>query len=155
MLSQDNKVQWMETTKESDVLFLWKMKAHHDTLNLLDDDERCASLAMTAESDEGSDSSDIQSDPTTTTTEACSCPFLEEVPMSEPDIYGQRHPIESAELIQCKLQEFDLAVAAIPPKSRQTIDIAEKQCPQLLTNQFKLLFLRCDCYNTAVSKLIN
>jgi hypothetical protein len=143
------------TTKESDFLFLWKMKARHGDNND-DDDERCASLAMTVESDEGSDSLDVHpTDPKQSSfpVRRSTCSFFgqQEVPMTDPDIYGQRHPIEGEELVQFKLREFDLAVAAIPPKSRQTVDTAETRCPQLLTNRFKLMFLRCDCFNAAVS----
>jgi hypothetical protein len=83
---------------------------------------------------------------------------------SDPDVYGQRHPIESPTLIATKLQEFNsLIQQQIDMYNSTTITtttkfkttksnepkfmIAERLCPNITTSTFKLLFLRCECYD--------
>lgn len=79
---------------------------------------------------------------------------------SPPDIYGQRHPIESPALITQKLQEFEnelLKTGSVHTASKKggTPDpnflLAERNCPDIVTPSFKLMFLRCECYDVANS----
>jgi len=71
-----------------------------------------------------------------------------------PDVYGQLHPIETPKLIETKLAEFDDLVAErtqkIDDKNKELIQ-ALKKCPDLLTKQFKLMFLRCEVFNTPLA----
>lgn len=69
------------------------------------------------------------------------------VPLSEPDIYGQRHPIENDTLIALKLVDFDFEVKQLDEQDKIALIMAQKQCPSLLTDPFKLMFLRCECFN--------
>jgi hypothetical protein len=67
------------------------------------------------------------------------------------DVYGQLHPLESRELVQDKLAEFDALLKEITEKeenetSKSLLQATEK-CPNLLTSDFKLIFLRCELFN--------
>jgi hypothetical protein len=68
-----------------------------------------------------------------------------------PDTYGQVHPLETPELLREKLAEFDDLVSRMPHKSAASLRVAERRCPELLTNGFKLMFLRADVFDTARS----
>lgn len=61
-----------------------------------------------------------------------------------PDIYGQVHPVESPELIQSKLAEFQTQLDALPTNPN-IVNAKEKG---LHSDQFVLQFLRCDVFNT-------
>jgi CRAL/TRIO domain len=66
---------------------------------------------------------------------------------SEPDCYGGRHPIETDQLLATKLVHFENQLVAISRHKKIALLQAEHQCPYLLTDQFKLKFLRCECFN--------
>jgi CRAL/TRIO domain len=66
-----------------------------------------------------------------------------------PDVYGQVHPIESDELVQRKLQELETHLAEIAQKPAYVE--AQTKCPQLLSNDFKLVFLRCEQFNAKLA----
>ncbi|CAB9518711.1 tocopherol transfer protein-like [Seminavis robusta] len=66
---------------------------------------------------------------------------------TEPDCYGQTHPIETPQLIASKLQSFEHQLVAIPHHKKTCLKQAMKKCPELLTDKFKLMFLRCECFN--------
>ena len=66
-----------------------------------------------------------------------------------PDMYGQLHPVETLELIARKRQEFEAEIAKLPDK--KNLEEAQKKCPHLLTDDFKLIFLRCEVFNADVS----
>jgi CRAL/TRIO domain len=76
------------------------------------------------------------------------------VSRTKPDIYGQQHPIETAALIAVKLQEFDLQIQQQVSMYTSTESLlsppkfitAERLCPHIVTSSFKLLFLRCECF---------
>lgn len=66
-----------------------------------------------------------------------------------PDIYGQVHPIETQDLIQTKLKEFQDHVSQIPDKT--ALMKALEKCPDQLTDEFKIMFLRAEVFNADVS----
>jgi len=66
-----------------------------------------------------------------------------------PDIYGQLHPVETPELIARKREELEAEIAKLADK--KNLEEAQKKCPQLLTDDFKLMFLRCEVFNADVS----
>jgi CRAL/TRIO domain len=66
---------------------------------------------------------------------------------TEPDCYGGRHPIETDQLIANKLFHFENQLVAVPHHKKIALLQAQQQCPHLLTDQFKLKFLRCECFN--------
>jgi len=68
----------------------------------------------------------------------------------QPDIYGQVHPTETPELLKQKLAEFDADVKKLPKDKTTSLIIAQKKCPDLLTDAFKLQFLRCEVFRTKV-----
>jgi hypothetical protein len=73
------------------------------------------------------------------------------VKMSEPDIYGQRHPVESPELIVKTLAQLEVEIDELPAASKVGLEQAKQKCPDMLDNAFKLFFLRCEVFNANVS----
>jgi hypothetical protein len=72
------------------------------------------------------------------------------------DIYGQLHPHETPELITQKLTEMESEIKQLLMAANTTTKSASLQqalytCPELLTDDFKLLFLRCEVFNAHVS----
>jgi hypothetical protein len=67
------------------------------------------------------------------------------------DVYGQIHPNETPDLVDEKLAAFEKVVANIPKAEKANLLEAEKRCPRLLTNNFKLMFLRCEVFDVDVS----
>eukprot|EP00545_Synedropsis_sp_CCMP1620_P001290 CAMPEP_0119014096 /NCGR_PEP_ID=MMETSP1176-20130426/9350_1 /TAXON_ID=265551 /ORGANISM="Synedropsis recta cf, Strain CCMP1620" /LENGTH=296 /DNA_ID=CAMNT_0006967235 /DNA_START=30 /DNA_END=920 /DNA_ORIENTATION=+ len=71
-----------------------------------------------------------------------------ETPFGEPDVYGQRHPIESLELIETRLKELEKELESLVAASKETaktngwVQAKERCAPELIDNDFKLLFLR-------------
>jgi CRAL/TRIO domain len=125
-------------------------------------------VSMSSSSSVGSSLCSNGGDPVTSESDECSsnnssCDSgledgvtLKEVVVSrtKPDIYGQEHPIETTALVAAKLQEFDLQIqqqvsmytstqSPSPPK----FIAAERLCPHIVTSSFKLLFLRCECFD--------
>jgi hypothetical protein len=71
---------------------------------------------------------------------------------------GQLHPNETPELIAQKLVEIESEVEkltlAANPNAKQNcwqLKQAQERCPELLTDAFKLMFLRCEVFNANVS----
>jgi hypothetical protein len=73
------------------------------------------------------------------------------VPMSPPDQYGQSHPIETDILIDNKLKELEFEIAKLSEERREAYSQAVEKCPELLTDKFKLMFLRSEVFNADVS----
>lgn len=71
------------------------------------------------------------------------------------DVYGQVHPVESPDLISRKRKEFDLELEKIPANEKANLSRAQGQCPDLLTNEFILIFLRSEVFNADVSSFEN
>jgi hypothetical protein len=72
------------------------------------------------------------------------------VPMTDVDIYGQRHPLESPALIESKLDAFEYELEHFPPCKVENVVAAEELCPELVSSAFKLMFLRCECFDSKV-----
>ena len=68
-----------------------------------------------------------------------------------PDVYGQVHPEETEEMITQKMITFDEEVEKLPAASKKSILQAQEKCPDLLTKDFKLMFLRSEVFNADVS----
>lgn len=64
------------------------------------------------------------------------------------DIYGQVHPVETKELVASKLSEFDAQLSKI--RANDAILQAQEKCSELLTDAFKLQFLRCELFDIEV-----
>ena len=74
------------------------------------------------------------------------------IPMSDEDIYGQRHPIESVDLIAAKLAELEEELSQLSDEDAQGWTQAKAKCaPDLVNDDFKLMFLRCEVFNADVS----
>jgi hypothetical protein len=74
--------------------------------------------------------------------------FLKKKP---PDIYGQRHAIESSKSVNDSLRLLDKEIAKLPDDLRAGLDQALVFCPELLAKEHKLMFLRCEQFNVDVS----
>jgi hypothetical protein len=72
------------------------------------------------------------------------------IPMTEADQYGQAHPIESEDLINTKLRDLDKEISLIADTKKAAYNQAKEKCPELLTDKFKLMFLRCEVFNAKV-----
>lgn len=74
-----------------------------------------------------------------------------EVHSSSVDVYGQKHPIETNELLHNALRDFDDALLNhVPDKKKESVLDAQRKCPELITDSFKLMFLRCECFKVEV-----
>lgn len=68
------------------------------------------------------------------------------------DVYGQIHPTETEALMQKSLHDFHAVLEHVPNKKKHNALQAIMKCPEMITDSFKLMFLRCECYNTEVSQ---
>lgn len=72
-----------------------------------------------------------------------------ETQFGEPDVYGQRHPIESPKLIEMRLRELDEDLESLSKKDSWTT--AQEKCPpELIDHDFKLQFLRARKFQVKV-----
>ena len=72
---------------------------------------------------------------------------------SKADVYGQFHPIETPDMISSKLAEFEREIKKLPEDVKKSLLEAEEKCPDLVTDKFKLIFLRSEVFNADVSML--
>ena len=74
-----------------------------------------------------------------------------EVNSSSVDVYGQRHPIETDKLLRNALRDFDYRLQNnVPDTKKKSVLDAQKKCPDLVNDSFKLMFLRCECFKVDV-----
>eukprot|EP00934_Nitzschia_sp_Nitz4_P006070 Nitzschia sp. Nitz4//scaffold47_size129522//91421//92442//NITZ4_003562-RA/size129522-processed-gene-0.49-mRNA-1//-1//CDS//3329552833//6060//frame0 len=65
-----------------------------------------------------------------------------------PDVYGQKHPVETESFIAAKQAQFEMELNNIPPEEKTEWLEAEAKCaPELIGEDFKLKFLRCEVFN--------
>ena len=70
---------------------------------------------------------------------------------SSVDVYGQKHPTETEELLHNALRDFDDTLQNhVPKNKKKSVLDAQRKCPELITNSFKMMFLRCECYKVDV-----
>ena len=73
------------------------------------------------------------------------------VEFTKEDCYGQKHPIESDQLIQIKLKELEVELEKIPSDEKELWEQAKTKCPDLADDEHRLMFLRCEVFNADVS----
>lgn len=71
-----------------------------------------------------------------------------------PDRYGQLHPVETDDLIRVKLDAFETELDKVSDAIKATVSRARVECPELLTRDFKLMFLRSEVFNADVSFVV-
>jgi hypothetical protein len=75
--------------------------------------------------------------------------FLKKKP---PDIYGQKHVIESSKTVNDSLRLLDKEIKKLPDDIRVGLDEAMIYCPEIAeSKEHRLLFLRCEQFNVDVS----
>ena len=74
--------------------------------------------------------------------------FLKKKPS---DIYGQRHAIESSKCVGDSLRLLEREILKLPDDLRAGLDQAAIFCPELITKEHKIMFLRCEQFNVDVS----
>ena len=67
-----------------------------------------------------------------------------------PDMYGQVHPEETDDMIAQKLELFEQELQKVPENAKKSLRQAEAKCPDQLTKDFKLMFLRSEVFNADV-----
>jgi hypothetical protein len=74
----------------------------------------------------------------------------------QPDIYGQKHPIETIELIQDSLILLENEMWNLPEEDVTNALRASIECPEVFeSKEHRLMFLRCEQFNVDVSKLFD
>lgn len=73
---------------------------------------------------------------------------------TDPDQYGQEHPIETPELISSSLSLLVVELANIRRSDRQYLVEAEEKYPELAkSDEHRILFLRCEMFNVDLAAL--
>lgn len=65
-----------------------------------------------------------------------------------PDVYGQVHPTETPQLISSKLKQFEKELEKLSDEDTHWARQAKQKFPQLCKDDFKLMFLRCEVFNS-------
>ena len=69
-----------------------------------------------------------------------------------PDIYGQRHAIESSKCISDSLRLLERELWSLPEEKKSGIEQARVLCPEIFeAKEHRMLFLRCEQFNVDVS----
>eukprot|EP00984_Skeletonema_dohrnii_P038981 scaffold42828_cov178-Skeletonema_dohrnii-CCMP3373.AAC.2 len=76
--------------------------------------------------------------------------FLKKRP---PDIYGQRHAIESSKCVGDSLRLLEKEITKLPDDLRAGLDQAAVFCPELLTKEHSIMFLRCEQFNVDLAAI--
>ena len=75
--------------------------------------------------------------------------FLKKRP---PDLYGQRHAIETDKCVNDSLRLLEKELQKIPNVKRSGLEQASIICPEIYeSKEHRLLFLRCEQFNADVS----
>jgi hypothetical protein len=74
-------------------------------------------------------------------------PFLQK---TDPDKYGQRHPIESPVLVQSSLILLHEELEKISLEEKEHFLKAKEICPDIVTDAHMIVFLRCEQFNVDV-----
>jgi hypothetical protein len=67
------------------------------------------------------------------------------------DMYGQIHPDETPQLVKEKLKELEIELDKLAEKDACEYKQALEKCPELVNDDFKTMFLRCEVFNADVS----
>ena len=70
---------------------------------------------------------------------------------TEEDIYGQKHPIESTVPIPEKLAALRKEMDQLSDQLTNGWKQAKVKCPELMDDDFLLMFLRCEVFHVGVS----
>lgn len=70
---------------------------------------------------------------------------------NKPDQYGQVHPDETPQLIKAKLMDLAVELEKMPEDKKVAFEQAKVKCPDQLTDDFNLMFLRSEVFNVDVS----
>eukprot|EP00584_Thalassiosira_punctigera_P005952 CAMPEP_0172540764 /NCGR_PEP_ID=MMETSP1067-20121228/11699_1 /TAXON_ID=265564 ORGANISM="Thalassiosira punctigera, Strain Tpunct2005C2" /NCGR_SAMPLE_ID=MMETSP1067 /ASSEMBLY_ACC=CAM_ASM_000444 /LENGTH=340 /DNA_ID=CAMNT_0013326677 /DNA_START=60 /DNA_END=1082 /DNA_ORIENTATION=+ len=77
--------------------------------------------------------------------------FLKKRP---PDLYGQRHAIESAKCVNDSLRLLEKEIRKLPYEKRAGVDRASMICPEMIeSREHRLLFLRCEQFNVDLAAI--
>jgi CRAL/TRIO domain len=74
---------------------------------------------------------------------------LEPISYHKPDVYGQVHPIETEELLNKSLEEFEKQLRLIPSDISGAALMAEEMCPEIVSRDFKICFLRAEVFRVS------
>ena len=74
---------------------------------------------------------------------------------SEPDVYNQTHPIETAELIATGFSNLEEELSKISISEKRAYMRALNENPDIVNDAHKLMFLRCEVFNAHVSRSCN
>lgn len=71
---------------------------------------------------------------------------------NSPDVYGQKHAIESSKCIIDSLRLLEKEIYKLPDDLREGLDQAVVYCPEIAeSKEHRLMFLRCEQFNVDVS----
>jgi len=73
-------------------------------------------------------------------------PRSQESTINFADEHHQKHPLETDDLIENALKDFEYKIEQIPAGEKKCLLDAQCKCPELLTDDFKLMFLRTDVF---------
>jgi CRAL/TRIO domain len=74
---------------------------------------------------------------------------LDSIVYQKPDFYGQSHPIETDELIEAALEEFEHELRKMSSEISCPAVMAEQMCPEIVSRDFKLCFLRTEVFRVS------
>jgi len=70
---------------------------------------------------------------------------------AQADVYGQIHPVETPELIANGLTNLEEELSKIPDKKKKALQQALIECPDVVNDSHKLMFLRCEVFNAKLA----